>query len=79
MKTPVEVLDSAFGRTVQEEMKIQIGKANTGILEAKFRAILEQIEHDRYQRIIEDGVFRGTYHEYKERIKLGPIGLSQKL
>ena len=26
MKTPVEVLDSAFGRTVQEEMKIQIGK-----------------------------------------------------
>lgn len=84
METPVEVAvirfqNSVFGKTLQEEMKIQIGRENTGSLEDKFRGILEQIEYDRYQKILKDGLFKGTYHEYKERLKLGPIGLSQKL
>lgn len=79
METPVKILNSVFRRTVQEEMKVRIGREKTGSLEDKFRGILEQIEYDRYQKILKDGLFKGTYYEYKERLKLGPIGLSQKL
>lgn len=48
-------------------------------LEDKVKAIYEHFQYKNYLHCIKCRLFTGTYNEYKERIKMGPIGYIQKV
>ena len=45
----------------------------------KVKAIHEHFQYENYLHCVKCRLFTGTYEEYKERIKLGAIGYSQKI
>lgn len=48
-------------------------------LEDKAIAIHEHFQYENYLHCLKCRLFTGTYEEYKERIKMGPIGYIQKV
>ena len=48
-------------------------------LENKVKAIHEHFQYENYLHCVKCRLVTGTYEEYKERIKLGAIGYSQKV
>lgn len=79
MKTLVEYMNETLENTLELEIaKILSDEQNeTETLESYFQKVSEQLEYNRYQQVLKNGLFEGTYQEYKERIKLGAIGCVQ--